>query len=98
VSSPAVRQSATGVRLDLRVMPRASRDEVGGLRDGRLVVRVTAPPVDRAANDAVVALLARTLDVSRRAIRVVIGETARSKTVEIASVTIEQVRRALRVE
>jgi len=98
VSSPAVRQSATGVRLDLRVMPRASRDEVGGLRDGRLVVRVTAPPVDRAANDAVVALLARTLDVPRRAIRVVIGETARSKTVEIASVTIEQVRRALRVE
>jgi uncharacterized protein YggU (UPF0235/DUF167 family) len=49
----------TGVRLHLRVIPRASRTELAGIRDGRLVLRVTAPPVDRAANDAAIDAIAR---------------------------------------
>ena len=66
----AVRLSVTpgGIRLDLRVIPRAPHDAIAGERDGRLVVRVTAPPVDRAANDAVVELVARKLDLFRRAV------------------------------
>ena len=54
-----------------------------GVRDGRLLVRVTAPPVDRAANDALLDVLAEALDVPRRRLRIVLGETSRNKTIEI---------------
>jgi uncharacterized protein (TIGR00251 family) len=71
------------VTLAIRVMPRAPKNEIGGTRDGRLIVRVTAPPVDSAANDAVIELLARHYGVPKRAVRIVSGERARNKTVEI---------------
>lgn len=70
-------------RLDLRVMPRAPRNAIEGWRDQRLVVRVTAPPVDGAANAAVVALLSERLELPKRMVRVIGGETARNKTVEV---------------
>ena len=54
----AIRPRGTATRIDLRVTPRASKNAVDGFRDSRVVVKVTAPPVDAAANDAVVALLA----------------------------------------
>ena len=56
------------------------------MRDGRLLVRVTAPPVDAAANDAVIRALADALDLPRRAIRIATGASSRNKTVEIAGV------------
>ena len=80
----AVITTSTGVRIDLRVIPKSPRTKIDGVRDGRLLVRVTAPPVDDAANEAVVELLARALDVPRRSIRIVSGATARNKTVEVA--------------
>jgi len=82
-----VSTTPTGVRVDLRVIPRSPRTTIDGVRDGRLLVRVTAPPVDDAANDAVVEALSRLLDVPRRSIRIVIGGSARNKTVEIAGMT-----------
>jgi len=83
--------TATGVRIDVRVTPRSGSNAVTGVRDARLLVRVTAPPVDRAANDALIQLLANQLDVPKRAIRLVTGATSRTKTVEIASLTPAQV-------
>jgi uncharacterized protein (TIGR00251 family) len=71
------------VRLDIRVMPRASKNAVSGTHAGRLVVRVTAPPVDDAANEAVVELLADTYGVPKRSVRIVSGHASRNKTVEI---------------
>ena len=65
-------------------MPRSSRTAVGGQRDGRLLVRVTAAPVDAAANEAVVRALADALDVPRRNGRIAAGMTSRNKTIEIA--------------
>jgi uncharacterized protein (TIGR00251 family) len=73
--------------LDIRVMPRAPKNEVGEVRDGRVIVRVTAPPVDSAANEAVVALLARHYGVPKRAVRIVSGERARNKTIEIVGLS-----------
>ena len=90
-SCEAVCSTPTGVRIDLRVIPRAPRNQIAGIREGRLLVRVTAPPVDDAANDAVVEALAQTLEVPRRSIRIVTGATARNKTVEITGVTGESV-------
>jgi uncharacterized protein (TIGR00251 family) len=81
-----------GVRLRIRVMPRSPRSKIDGIRNGSLIVRVTAPPVEGAANAAVIALLAETLGVPRRAIRLVAGDTARDKTVVIAGVSEQQIR------
>jgi uncharacterized protein (TIGR00251 family) len=77
--------TATAVRIALRVQPRAAHARIAGVRDGRLKVQVTAPPVDGAANDAVVALIAAWIGVPRRTVRVIAGLTAREKVVEIAS-------------
>jgi hypothetical protein len=74
------------------VQPRASRSEVVGLHGAALKVRVHAPPVGGAANEALVELLAERLGVPRRAVRVVAGETSRAKTVEIDGTTEAAVR------
>ena len=71
------------VKIAIRVVPRSPRNKVDGVRDGRLLVRVTSPPVDDAANEAVIALLAERFGVPKRAIRIVSGATSRNKTVEI---------------
>lgn len=80
---PAYRSRPDGIQLDLRVTPRASRAAVGGQHGERLIVRVNAPPVDGAANDAVRAALAEAFGVSRAAVTLVRGETARDKTVAV---------------
>lgn len=71
------------MELDVRVIPRAARDELAGVRDGRLLVRVSAPPVDGKANAAVCALLAKAAGIPKGAVSVVRGETARDKRVRI---------------
>lgn len=71
------------VRFDVRVQPRASRTAVGGAHGGALRVRLSAPPVDGAANDALVEALADALGVPRRAVRIVAGATSRGKVVEV---------------
>jgi uncharacterized protein (TIGR00251 family) len=71
----------------VRVIPRARKAGIHGVRSGHLVIRVTAPPVDRAANEAVVGVLAEVLAVPRRAIRIVSGETARNKTIDVDALT-----------
>lgn len=67
----------------MRVIPRAARDEIGGIREDALLVRVTAPPVEGAANEAVVGLLARALGVAPREVRVERGGHGRRKTVSL---------------
>jgi uncharacterized protein (TIGR00251 family) len=71
------------VRLDVRLQPRAGRDEIVGRRNGRLLVRVTAPPVDDRANRALVKLMAKELGVPRSAVRIASGARSRDKTLEI---------------
>jgi uncharacterized protein YggU (UPF0235/DUF167 family) len=71
---------------------------VAGVRDGRLLVRVTAPPVDQAANDAVISLLAAALTVPRRAARIVTGTTSRNKTIEIEGLTVAAAKQRLAIE
>ncbi len=73
------------MRLALRIQPRASRDRVCGLHGDRLKVQITAPPVDGAANAAVLAFIAQWLSVPRRSVTLVRGESSREKTVAIAT-------------
>ena len=91
-----VRPAAGGATLRVRVSPRASRDELAGERNGALVVRLTAPPVEGAANDALVRLLARELDVARSSLSVVHGAKGRDKVIQVAGATAEDVRARLR--
>ena len=74
-------------RLNVRVTPRASKNAVEGFRDGTLIVRVTAAPVDSAANDAVVKLLAETLGIAKRQITIARGSTGRNKALDIDGVS-----------
>ena len=78
--------------VDVRVIPRAKKTEFAGTRDGAILIRVSAPPVEGAANDAVIAFLAERLDIPRRNIRIVSGENGRHKRIEIAGVTADQIR------
>ena len=77
------------------MIPRAGRSGFGGLRDGALVVRLAAAPVDGAANDELIALLARTLKIPKRDITLVSGERSRSKRVRIAGIDRERALAAL---
>lgn len=77
---------AGGVRLRVRVQPRASRTECAGLIGDELKVRVAAPPVDGAANDALVGFLADRLRVARGAVVFVAGASGRSKVIELRGV------------
>lgn len=86
MSGVTISRRAGGVRFTVRVQPRASRSEVVGAHGGALKVRLQAPPVDGAANAALVELLAESLGVPRRAVRIVAGASSRSKTVDVDGV------------
>jgi uncharacterized protein (TIGR00251 family) len=90
-----LREGPQGVTLRVRVIPRSARDAIGGERDGALVVRLTAPPVEGAANDALVRALGRALGVAPSAVRVVSGERSRTKVVAVAGVDAAAVLRRL---
>ena len=81
--------------LEVRVVPRAKKTELAGTRDGVLLVRVAAPPVDGAANDAVVEFMAALLRVPRKQIQIVGGERGRRKRLSIDGVSPERVRAIL---
>ena len=68
---------------------------IAGWRDGVLLIKVTAPPVDSAANAAVIDLLSSTLAVPKRSVQIVRGETSRQKHVRVEGLTLEAVRKAL---
>jgi uncharacterized protein len=80
------------VSFTTRVQPRASRDEIiGEYRDG-LKIRLTAPPIDNRANEALRKLLAARLKVPLTAVRIASGERSRTKRVEICGVTPAMIR------
>ena len=87
-----LRDTASGLTLRVRVQPRASRDVLGGEREGALVVRVTAPPLEGRANEALSRLLGKALGVAPSAVRVLRGETARDKLVAVYGVSAETAR------
>jgi uncharacterized protein len=86
-----IKESQGAVWFEVRVAPRASRDAIEGEHGGALKVRLTAPPVDDRANRSLRRLLARRLKVSLSAVRIVAGETSRTKRVTISGVTRDQV-------
>ena len=80
------------VSFAVRVQPRASRDEIVGEYQDGLKIRLTAPPVDDRANEALRKLLASRLKVPLAAVRIASGERSRTKRVEIHGVTAAMIR------
>lgn len=93
-----ITEPAGAVTFTVRVQPRASRDQIGGEwpgaagSPGALKVRLTAPPVDDRANEALCRLLADALGVAVASVRIVSGERGRTKRVEVRGVTAAQVQ------
>ena len=77
------RTTRDGITVDVWVMPRASRDSVGGLHGDRIKVAVSAPPVDGAANEAVCIALAKAFSVQKSRVEVVHGHKGRQKTLAV---------------
>jgi uncharacterized protein len=96
VSGPSVRESNGRVRFSVRVQPRAARSEVVGVHGDALKIRLSSPPVDGAANDELIFFLAEIFAVPRRAVRILAGETSRSKLIEIDGVTAQAVHNIAR--
>jgi uncharacterized protein (TIGR00251 family) len=90
-----IEPTPTGVRLRLHIQPRASATELVGRHGTALKLRVAAPPVDGAANEALVRWLALRLGVPRSAVTVAAGAHGRAKTVRVDGVTVEEVVRRL---
>lgn len=86
---PFLRSQPDGLFLAVKVQPRASRNALAGLHGNELKVAVTAPPVDSAANQAVVEFLAETLDLPHRAVTLVRGPTSRHKIFRLDGITAE---------
>ena len=92
----ALTEGADGVTVALRVMPRAGRNAVEGVVEGALRVRVAAPPVDGAANKALLGFLASALGIPKRDLAIVTGERERQKRLRVAGLTVAQLRQRLR--
>ena len=93
-----ITSSPGGVVIDVRVIPRASRSGLAGVRDGALLLRLHAPPVEGAANEEVVEILSRALGVPRRAVTIVTGGRSRLKRVRVEGVSAEFVNARLKAQ
>lgn len=80
---PAWRATADGIEIAVRVTPRAARDAFGPGTPEHFAARLAAPPVEGAANAALVPLVARAFGVAKRSVVLVVGDTARLKRLRI---------------
>jgi uncharacterized protein (TIGR00251 family) len=79
------------VSFRVRVQPRASKDEIAGVTNGALKIRLQAPAVENRANEALVEFLAHLLKTPKSAVRILAGDRSRVKRIEIRGVTKQQV-------
>jgi len=92
VSGFDARRSGDAVRFSVRLQPRSSRNEIVGLQGVSLKVRVTAPPVEGMANQALIDLLSQSLRTPRRNVCIVSGLSSRNKMIEVRGVDLESVQ------
>ena len=83
--------------LAVRIQPRASKNEIVPMEGGTLKIRLTAPPVDGAANEALVKFLSDVLGIAKSRVEIVSGETSREKRIKITGMSIADVERVLNI-
>jgi uncharacterized protein (TIGR00251 family) len=90
-----IQESPTGVSVRVRVIPRAQRSEIVGIKDGAVVVRLNAPPVDGKANEVLLEVMVRKLGVRKSQVQLTSGEKSRNKILSIAGLARSDVTRLL---
>ncbi len=86
-----IRVDCEGVTFQVRVTPRATREQIGPVVEDALRIKVTAPPVEGEANEAVIALLASAIGVPKSAVQIVAGTGGRRKVIRVIGATLAQV-------
>ena len=86
-----IERTADGAAFNVRVIPRARRSGLAGTRGDALLVRLQSPPVDGAANDELIEVLARALQVPKRAVSIVTGDRSRQKRVKVLGIDVDTV-------
>ena len=82
-----LRESKKGLTFDIQVIPHASRSEIAGVQEGALKIKVTAPPVEGAANEACIKLLAKELGLKKSQMEISSGAKSRKKTVLVKDIS-----------
>lgn len=82
-----LRESKKGLTFDIHVIPHASRVEIVGVRGGALKVKVTVPPVEGAANEACIKLLAKELGLKKSQLEIASGAKSRKKTIMVKDIS-----------
>ena len=90
-----ITEAESGAAFPVRVIPRASRNEIESVTDNALKVRVTAPPVEGAANKALIELLAERLKIRKSQIEIVAGQTSRHKMISVVGLGPSEVEERL---
>ena len=96
MSSPRSKAVQPAATLSVRIQPRSSKNGIVVMEDGGLKIRLTAPPVDGAANEALVRFLADTFSVPKAQVEIISGHTAKNKIVRIEGISREEVERVLK--
>ncbi len=91
-----IRETKNGLSFDIHVNPHASRAQIAGIADGILKVKVTAPPVEGAANDACIELLAKKLRLRKSLLKISAGARGRKKTILVSDVNRTELEQRLR--
>jgi len=90
-----VKETGEGTTFQVLVQPKAARNELAGLHQGALKIRLTAPPVEGEANDACLRYVAKLLGVPRSSVDILRGRTSRRKTLRVRGVAPQAVRKLL---
>jgi uncharacterized protein len=77
------------ITITVQVQPRSSGDGIAGMHDGRLKVRISAPPVEGKANERLTEVIAKAFGVSKSSVEIIKGHTSRLKTIRISGVSME---------
>ncbi len=91
MSDWSITEAQGSVTFAVRVVPRSSRNQIVGVEDGALKIKLTAPPVEGAANAALIEFIADWLGIRRSVVSIVSGDKARNKLVRVQGVTTEQI-------
>ena len=83
----SLKESKKGITFDIQVIPNASRTEIAGVQEGVFKVKVTAPPVEGAANEACIKLLAKEMGLKKSQMEISSGAKSRKKTVMIKDIS-----------
>lgn len=94
-TNDAIQQTPTGVSIRIYVAPQSSANKVVGVHNGAIKVALTAPPVEGAANKALVEFLAKLLGVPRSGVGIIAGETSRQKIVQVRGIEVGKVQSKL---